>query len=123
MMAAQAAPQHSDGSVAASAPLGLVIRCYSAVIDDLRQAKMLHETGASGALYDKVRHAQDIITELLVGLDYERGGQIAQNLSRIYNFILRELIAIHNSRNTDRYDQLAHILEDLKSAWVQISRQ
>ena len=101
--------------------LKLVIRCYAAAIEDLKEAKGMHGSEPSrDAAYDKIRHAQDVITELLVGLDYERGGSVAQNLSRIYNFILRELIVIHTKKTTEIYDQLIRMLEDLKGAWEQI---
>ncbi len=104
----------------ASDNLNLIIRCYDAVIQDLVQAKELQMSQQVEATYDKIRHAQDIITELLVSLDYERGGPIAQNLSRIYNFVLRQLIGVNSSQNTDTYDHLVHMLADLKGAWLQI---
>ena len=65
----------------------------------------------------KIRHAQDIITELLVGLDYERGGDIARNLNRLYNFVLRQLIGINSRRDTAVYGHLVKILSDLKDGW------
>lgn len=98
----------------------LIVMCYQGAIADLEKAREFHRSGMADAAYDKVRHAQDIITELLVGLDYERGGQLAQNLSRIYNFILRELIGIHTRRETSCYDQLIQILDNLKGAWEQV---
>jgi flagellar protein FliS len=101
--------------------LQLVVMCYDAAVKDLKDAKSLHQAQRMDAAYDKIRHTQDIITELLVGLDYERGGSLAQNLSRIYNFILRQLIGIQSSQDTKIYDQLARILEELKSAWQQLS--
>lgn len=101
-------------------PQQLVVMCYQAAIRDLQQAKEFHRSGFSDAVHEKVRHAQDIVTELLVGLDYEKGGEIARNLSRIYNFILRELIGIHGTNQEARYDQLIQILGNLKSAWEQL---
>jgi flagellar protein FliS len=67
--------------------------------------------------YRKIRHSQDIITELLVGLDYERGGSIAKNLNRLYNFTLRQLICINSRENTAIYGHLIRILENLKDGW------
>ena len=67
--------------------------------------------------YRKIRHAQDIITELLVGLDYERGGDIARNLDRLYNFVLRQLIGINSRRDTTVYGHLVNILTDLRDGW------
>lgn len=100
--------------------LDLTIRCYDAVIKDLVQAKEYHLSQRTEATYDRIRHAQDIVTELLVSLDYDRGGVIAQNLSRIYNFVLRQLIGVNSSQDTAMYDHLVGILSDLKGAWEQV---
>ena len=110
----QPSPQETPNS------LDLTIRCYDAVIKDLLQAKEFHSGQRVEATYDKIRHAQDIITELLVNLDYERGGEIAQNLSRIYNFVLRQLIGVNSKQDTETYDQMVRILAELKTAWEQI---
>jgi flagellar secretion chaperone FliS len=103
--------------------LSLVIMCYDAAIRDLQEAKRLHESRAIDATYDKIRHAQDVITELLVGLDYERGGEIAINLSRLYNFILRQLMGINSRQDTRTYDHVIGILDGLRDAWQQIRTQ
>ena len=98
-------------------PLQLIILCYDAAINDLNIAKELHEKKEMDDAYRKIRHAQDIITELLVGLDYERGGDIARNLSRLYNFVLRQLIGINSRRDTTVYGHLVKILSELKEGW------
>ena len=98
-------------------PLQLIILCYDAAINDLKNAKELHEKNEMDDAYRKIRHAQDIITELLVGLDYERGGDIARNLNRLYNFVLRQLIGINSRRDTAVYGHLVKILSELKDGW------
>jgi flagellar secretion chaperone FliS len=109
-------PQPAEG-------LNLVIRCYDTTINNLTKARELHLAGDFDATQDNVRLAQDLVTELLLGLDYEKGGDIAQNLGRIYNFLLRELITINGGKDATVYDPLIRILSDLKEAWVEISRQ
>jgi flagellar secretion chaperone FliS len=103
--------------------LGLIIMCYDAAIRDLEEAKRLHDLQAMEETYSRIRHAQDLITELLVGLDYERGGEIAINLSRVYNFILRQLIGINSRQDTKIYNHLIRILDELRDAWQQIRGQ
>ena len=98
-------------------PLQLIILCYDAAINDIKDAKELHERNEMDDAYRKIRHAQDIITELLVGLDYERGGDIARNLNRLYNFVLRQLIGINSRQDTSIYGHLVKILSDLKDGW------
>jgi flagellar protein FliS len=103
--------------------LNLVIRCYDTTINNLSKAREQHLAQNFEATLDNIRLAQDLITELLLGLDYEKGGEIAQNLGRIYNFILRELITINAGQDATAYDPLIGILSGLREAWVEISRQ
>jgi len=99
-------------------PLQLIILCYDAAINDLGIAKEHHERNEMDEAYRKIRHAQDIITEILIGLDYEKGGDIARNLNRLYNFVLRQLIGINSRRDTVVYGHLVKILSELKDGWV-----
>ena len=98
----------------------LVIMCYDAVIEDLREAARLHGERAFEAMYERVRHAQDLMTELLAGLDHERGGEIAANLARLYNFTLRELIGLNAGRSPAVLVRLSHILSELRGAWESV---
>ena len=104
-------------AIETSDPLQLIILCYDGAIRDLREAREFHENHQMDEAYRKIRHAQDIITELMVGLDYERGGDIARNLSRLYNFVLRQLIGINSREDTTVYQHLIKILSNLKEAW------
>ncbi len=48
-------------------PLQVLITAYDAAISDLNEAKNWHQSSRMDEAYAKVRHAQDVITELLVG--------------------------------------------------------
>lgn len=100
--------------------LKLIIMCYEAVIKDLGLAREHHEAGRMDDAYGRIRHAQDLVTELLLSLDYERGGEISTNLSKIYNFVLRQLMGINSRRDTTIYGHLIHMLSELKDAWEQV---
>jgi flagellar protein FliS len=102
--------------------LKLVILCYETAIRDLEIARDFHERNAIDQGYDKIHHAQDIITELLLGLDYERGGEISTNLSKLYNFMLRQLMGINGSQDTSIYGHIITMLSELKDAWEQVRK-
>jgi flagellar secretion chaperone FliS len=120
MVQTEASNIYHRTAIATADPLQLIILCYDAAINDLKQAEELHERHQMNEAYRKIRHAQDIVTELLVGLDYERGGDVAGNLSRLYNFILRQLIGINSRENTSIYDDLVRILSELRDGWEAI---
>lgn len=109
-------------NIETSDTLKLVILCYERAIKDLEIARDHHANNALDKGYDKIHHAQDIITELLLGLDYERGGDISVGLSKLYNFMLRELIGINSSQDTNIYGHIIKILSELKDAWEQVRK-
>ena len=123
MMQNHALSAYQKTTVETADPVALVIMCYERTIRDLEAARRFHGDRQMPQAYDKIRHAQDILTELLVGLDYERGGIIAGNLSRLYNFMLRELIAVNSQKNTRVYEVIVKMLAELKEAWSEIHRQ
>lgn len=109
----RAVPQNLDS-------VSLTIMCLDAAVKNLQEAGSFHANGAADAAHEKVRKVQDIVTELLVGLDYEQGGAIAINLGKIYNFVIRTLISVTPGQDPEVYDRLASILSDLRDTWEQL---
>ena len=101
-------------------PHRLILLCYETSIRDLQEAKELHQSRSMIAAYEKIRHARNIVTELLTILDYEKGGEIARNLKRLYVFILGQLMVINSRTDVSIYDQPIQILSGLKESWEQI---
>ena len=64
--------------------------------------------------------ANEIIAELLRSLDMEKGGEIASSLSRLYNFVMREIIDADMNLNTNAIDNSRRIVSELRESWVRI---
>jgi flagellar protein FliS len=65
--------------------------------------------------------AQDIFTELMVSLDFEQGGEIAQNLFALYTWFNKELLESHMSQSLTRVTVVRNMVNDLRSAWGEIA--
>jgi flagellar protein FliS len=65
--------------------------------------------------------ARDIVTELMVSLDFEQGGEIAQNLFALYTWFNKELLEAHISMDIARIGAVKSQLSSLRSAWVDIA--
>lgn len=61
-----------------------------------------------------------ILNGLKVSLDYEAGGELAQRLGALYDYMTQRLLYanLHNSRPA--MDEVTQLLTDLKSAWETI---
>ena len=123
MVATNAIDAYQKTNLATADPLSLVVLCYERAIRDLKEARSYHEHRMMDHVYEKIHHAQDIVTELHLALDFERGGEIAFNLYRLYGFILRELIGINSQKDVQTYEHLISILSELKEAWTEIRRR
>jgi flagellar protein FliS len=74
---------------------------------------------------DKVHNAliktQDIVTELMAGLDFDRGGEIAKNLMSLYVFFNEKIREGNLKKDPEPLIQVRAFVADLRSAWVQIA--
>lgn len=64
--------------------------------------------------------AQEIITELMVSLDFEQGGEVAKNLFSLYTWFNRELVEANISRDTKRIVNVRNMVDDLRLAWGEV---
>ena len=64
-----------------------------------------------------VMKAQEIINELQVSLDMDKGGQIAQNLMALYVYFNKELLNVSINQDSGKLRQILSMIKDLGSAW------
>lgn len=106
-----------------ASPIQLIIMLYEKAIQSLNYSIELLES--DNIKYDEVNNnilrAQEIISELMLSLDFEKGKEIAQNLYKIYDYLIRECIDANIKKDKDKLKNIVSILDDLKDAWVQIS--
>jgi len=61
---------------------------------------------------------QDGITELICSLDMEKGGDIAKNLYRLYDFYNQHLTEANLRNIAKNVEDVQGMLESLREAWV-----
>ena len=107
--------------VSTSDPVKLVIMCYEGAIDSLKLAKeKIKETD-----YEKkakeITKAMNVINELMCSLNFEKGGEIARNLSSLYNYMLRRILYGDVNRDIGAIDEVIGMLNELLSAWQEVA--
>jgi flagellar protein FliS len=68
-----------------------------------------------------VLKAQEIITELMVSLNFEQGGDIAKNLFALYTWFNQELLEANVKQDPQRITVVRNMVNELRSAWNQIA--
>jgi flagellar protein FliS len=70
-----------------------------------------------------VMKTEEILTELMVSLDFEQGGEISKNLFSLYTWFNRELLEANINKDKNRMITVRDMISDLRNAWSQISNQ
>ncbi|MCS7204510.1 MAG: flagellar export chaperone FliS [Leptospiraceae bacterium] len=67
--------------------------------------------------------AQDIITELMLSLNLEEGGEIARNLFNIYAYLKKRLLEGNIKKDIEILKEVIYHLTTLRSAWEEAAKK
>ena len=107
--------------VSTSDPVKLVIMCYEGAIDSLKLAKEKIKEKNYEKKAKAIIKAKDVINELLCSLDFEKGGEIANNLRSLYGYMLKRILYADVNRDMGVFDEVIGMLNELLSAWQEVA--
>lgn len=117
MMSNSAHKQYKDAQYKTASQEKLLLMLYEGAISFSNQAiKKMNEEDHEEA-NEKIKRVQAIINELMVTLDMDRGGEIANNLYNLYEYMNRRLIQANIRKDSKIVEEVLNLLKDLKDGW------
>jgi len=101
-------------------PLKLILMCYEGAIANLKLARDHYMAGQYEEKAKTLQKTLDIIHELNASLDVKKGGDIAQNLRSLYQYMTQILTEADLKKDIKVFDNVIAMLEELESAWHEI---
>lgn len=98
----------------------LLLMMYEGAIKFLRQSLAGLEENDVAKFCRFLSKAQAIVAELMNTLDFEKGGTIAQDLDRLYDFMLFYLSEANLYRDPKRINKVISLIETIYSAYREI---
>jgi len=98
-------------------PKRLVLLCYEEAIKSLIQASAKYQSKNYEAKGRAVQQALDLLNYLRETLNFEKGGDVARHLDRLYGFMIGYVLKCDQSKNGQGFTEVAKMLEQLKTAW------
>ena len=108
------------GAVHEADPHTLVLMLMSAVKERIATARGCierHETAHKARL---LHSCVTLIAELQGTLNMSDGREVAQNLSALYDYMIRQLLLGNAADNMACLTEVEHLLGELRSAWIAI---
>jgi flagellar protein FliS len=101
----------------------LIIKVYDGAIAAFRSAQTEFKQGQNSAGREKLEQARKFVTHLYTTLDPEAGGEIADNLSRLYAYIVNQTNVVEATKDSSLIDDITTILDNLRLGWLGIKQQ
>lgn len=111
------ANQYKQMSIKTASRGQILIMLYEAAIQNCRKAADAIERKDVPAKCKHIGKVHDIVLELQSSLDHKVGGQVAEDLERLYNFMGSQLIKANAESSVETIRQVQKLLETLLVGW------
>lgn len=113
--------QYETQKVLSASPMELILMLYDGGLRHLSQALAAFDQADDieriNGIHENLLRAQDFITELACSLDVERGGELAVQLNRLYEFMLHHLAMANDGKIRKPVEEVKGMLTELRDSW------
>ncbi len=113
----------AHGGIQNASPYRLVQMLMQGAADRLAAARGCIERGEVAGKGENCSRAIRILDELRDGLDMERGGEIAANLDRLYEYMNRRVVMGNLRDDPEAIDEVLRLLGEIRAGWDGIRDQ
>jgi flagellar protein FliS len=103
--------------VAKSNNVELIMMLFDGLLESIATARghIQHRNIAEKA--KAMARASRIVLGLQGALDFERGGELAQNLNELYGYVTRRLLHANAHNDLEVLDEIQGLMSEIREAW------
>ncbi|MBA0218976.1 flagellar export chaperone FliS [Pectobacterium brasiliense] len=110
-----------ESSVMSASPHQLIVMLFDGARSAMVRARILMEQGNIPGKGMALSKAINIINNgLKAGLDMDRGGELVENLSALYDYMSQRLLIANLHNDPKAIEEVEALLENIADAWRQI---
>ena len=103
--------------VATADNIQLIQMLFDGLTESLSSAKGHIQNNAIEEKSKALSRAGRIVVGLQGALDFERGGELAQNLNELYAYVTRRLFHVNAYNDLAVLDEVQSLIQDIAQAW------
>lgn len=112
--------QTNRGSAEQASPYQLVALLFQKLLGNIATAKGAISQNNFDKKGTEISNAIAIIGVLEGSLDFEKGGEISNNLASLYTFCSEQLLIASTDNNVEKLEEIIQILLPIKAGWDSI---
>ncbi len=110
----------THGGVEAASPHQLTAMLFDGALNRIASARGHMERNEIAAKGECISRSIDIIGGLRSSLDMTRGGELAERLDSLYDYMERRLLHANAQNDVRALDEVAELLRPIREAWDEI---
>lgn len=110
--------QYKKNQIETATPEQILILLYDGAIQYLNKAKIFLEQNDIEQFREGLLNCENIILEFMNSLDMELGGNIAENLYGLYDYLYSTLVMAAITRDENKVDEVLKHLKHLRETWL-----
>jgi flagellar protein FliS len=103
--------------VASANGVQLIQMLFDGLLESLAAAKGHIQNGAIAEKGKSIARASRIVIGLQGALDFERGGDLANNLNELYGYVTRRLLHVNARNDLEALEEIYGLMNEIRSAW------
>ena len=103
--------------VASANGVQLIQMLFDGLLESLSATKGHIQNGAIVEKGKSIARASRIVIGLQGALDFERGGDLANNLNELYGYVTRRLLHVNARNDLDALEEIFGLMNEIRTAW------
>jgi len=112
-----------ETGVAAASPHQLIVMLFEGALTSIAVSRRAMKLGLIAEKGEAISRAINIIEGLNASLNMKNGGEIAANLTALYEYMCRKLIEANFKNEPETLEEVGRLLSEIKGAWKTIGNQ
>jgi len=108
------------GGIANADPHRLVQMVMDAMAERLNTARGCIERGETARKAKLLHSCVTLVAELRGSLNLAEGGELAQNLNNLYDYMARRLLLANVQNDANMVSEISGLLNEVRGAWIAI---
>lgn len=111
---------NTKAAVESADPYTLIKMLIDGALERVNIAKLNMSQGDVVHKGENISRAISIIDGLKISLDMKDGGEIAQNLASLYDYMQRKLLEANLHNKVENLDEVLSLINEIKAGWQAI---
>ena len=110
----------TQAAVETADPHALIQMLINGAIERINSARLCMQQNSTATKGENISKAISIIDGLKLSLDMKSGGEIADNLAALYDYMQRQLLSANVENEVAYLDEVLSLLNEIRAGWMAI---